>query len=258
MSTPSGAIAHTAGVLGRLSLLDRFLPVWIFGAMGLGLLAGRLFPDLGELLNRVQVAGVSVPIAVGLLWMMYPVLAKVRYEAIGSHAGNPRLLGTSLLLNWVVGPVVMFALAWLLLPDLPALPERSDRRGARPVHRDGAGLEHARLRLRGAGGHSGRPQLRVSGPHLFGPGVLLPGDCARLVGCARHGAQRFHGRYREERIDLPRDTAAGRLRHPEGAGRPPRSGMVRDPVPAQDRPDGATGPAVHSRPDVRHAGRPHH
>ncbi len=119
MSTPSGAIAHTAGVLGRLSLLDRFLPVWIFGAMGLGLLAGRLFPNLGELLNRVQVAGVSVPIAVGLLWMMYPVLAKVRYEAVGSHAGNPRLLGTSLLLNWVVGPVVMFALAWVLLPDLP-------------------------------------------------------------------------------------------------------------------------------------------
>jgi arsenite transporter len=117
-STTSPSVVQN-GVLSRLSLLDRFLPVWIFGAMALGLLAGRLFPNLGELLNRVQVAGVSVPIAVGLLWMMYPVLAKVRYEAIGSHAGNPRLLGTSLFLNWVVGPVVMFALAWVLLPDLP-------------------------------------------------------------------------------------------------------------------------------------------
>ncbi|MGZ9927786.1 arsenic resistance protein, partial [Escherichia coli] len=79
-----------------------------------------LYPDLGAALDRVQVAGVSVPIAIGLLWMMYPVLAKVRYESIGRHARDTKLLGTSLLLNWVLGPVVMFVLAWLLLPDLPA------------------------------------------------------------------------------------------------------------------------------------------
>ncbi|MHB1863933.1 MAG: ACR3 family arsenite efflux transporter [Gemmatimonadaceae bacterium] len=103
----------------RLSTLDRFLPVWIFAAMGAGLLLGRMFPDLGALLDRVQVAGVSVPIGVGLLWMMYPVLAKVRYETIGGHVADRRLLGTSLVLNWVVGPLVMFALAWALLPDLP-------------------------------------------------------------------------------------------------------------------------------------------
>ncbi len=109
-----------APVLKRLSTLDRFLPLWIFGAMGLGLLLGRLFPGLGALLDRVQLAGVSVPIGLGLLWMMYPVLAKVRYESIGSHVADRRLIGTSLLLNWVVGPVVMFALAWWLLPDLPA------------------------------------------------------------------------------------------------------------------------------------------
>jgi arsenite transporter len=81
---------------------------------------GRLVPTLGATLDRVQVAGVSVPIAIGLLWMMYPVLAKVRYETIGAHMGDTRLLGTSLLLNWVVGPLLMLALAWLLLPDLPA------------------------------------------------------------------------------------------------------------------------------------------
>ncbi len=107
-------------LLQRLSTLDRFLPLWIFAAMGLGLLLGRLYPGLGAALDRVQLAGVSVPIAVGLLWMMYPVLAKVRYEAIGEHARDTRLLGTSLVLNWVVGPLVMLALAWIFLPDLPA------------------------------------------------------------------------------------------------------------------------------------------
>ncbi len=103
----------------RLSILDRFLPVWILAAMALGLSLGRAWPGLGAALDTVQLAGVSVPIAVGLLWMMYPVLAKVRYESIGQHLRDNRLLGTSLVLNWVVGPILMFALAWVFLPDLP-------------------------------------------------------------------------------------------------------------------------------------------
>jgi ACR3 family arsenite transporter len=107
------------GILGRLGLLDRFLPLWIFLAMGMGLLLGRGFPGLGAVLDRVQIAGVSLPIGLGLLTMMYPVLARVRYETIRERAGDMRLLGTSLLLNWVLGPIVMFILAWLLLPDLP-------------------------------------------------------------------------------------------------------------------------------------------
>jgi ACR3 family arsenite transporter len=108
-------------VIGRrLSTLDRFLPLWIFAAMALGLALGRVFPGLGASLDRVKVAGVSVPIGIGLLWMMYPVLAKVRYETIGQHVANTKLLGTSLFLNWILGPLVMFALAWLFLPDLPA------------------------------------------------------------------------------------------------------------------------------------------
>ena len=109
----------SAGVLKRLSVVDRFLPVWIFAAMVLGLLLGRVFPELGAALDRVQVSGVSVPIGVGLLWMMYPVLAKVRYGSLGEHVGNGKLLGTSLVLNWVIGPVLMFVLAWVMLPDLP-------------------------------------------------------------------------------------------------------------------------------------------
>ena len=104
----------------RLSFLDRYLPVWILGAMGLGLGLGRLWPGLGAELDRVQLGGVSVPIAIGLLWMMYPVLAKVRYDAVGRHARDPRLLTTSLVLNWIIGPLLMFGLAWLFLSDLPA------------------------------------------------------------------------------------------------------------------------------------------
>lgn len=103
----------------RLSTLDRFLPLWIFAAMAIGIALGRIFPDLGAALEKVKVAGVSVPIGIGLLWMMYPVLAKVRYESIGQHVADRRLLGTSLFLNWVLGPLVMFALAWIFLPDLP-------------------------------------------------------------------------------------------------------------------------------------------
>jgi ACR3 family arsenite transporter len=113
------AVPAPTSVIGRLSALDRFLPLWIFSAMALGLMLGRRFPGLGATLERFKLAGVSVPIGLGLLWMMYPVLARVRYESIGEHVGNRALLGTSLFLNWVLGPMVMFALAWSLLPDLP-------------------------------------------------------------------------------------------------------------------------------------------
>lgn len=119
-ATLTPAPLDTASVARRLSALDRYLPLWIFAAMGGGLLLGRFAPGLGPVLDRVRVAGVSVPIGLGLLWMMYPVLAKVRYDAIGGHLKDGRLLGTSLVLNWVIGPVVMFTLAWVLLPDLPA------------------------------------------------------------------------------------------------------------------------------------------
>ncbi|GAB2914031.1 ACR3 family arsenite efflux transporter [Rhodococcus aerolatus] len=106
-------------VAGRLSTLDRFLPVWIGVAMALGLLLGRGVPGLGDVLQAVEVDGISLPIALGLLVMMTPVLAKVRYDRMGTVTGDRRLLVSSLLLNWVLGPALMFALAWLLLPDLP-------------------------------------------------------------------------------------------------------------------------------------------
>ena len=116
----TSATSLDAPILRRLSVVDRFLPLWIFAAMAIGVGLGRAYPELGAALDRITVAGVSVPIGIGLLWMMYPVLAKVRYGAIGTHLADGRLLGTSLVLNWVIGPLVMLGLAWLFLPDLPA------------------------------------------------------------------------------------------------------------------------------------------
>jgi ACR3 family arsenite transporter len=112
-----------AAVLKKLSALDRFLPLWIGLAMAAGLGLGRLIPSLNDGLNRLQVGTVSLPIALGLLLMMYPVLAKVRYEEIGrrQHDGvsNRAFFGLSLFLSWIVGPALMFTLAWLLLANQP-------------------------------------------------------------------------------------------------------------------------------------------
>ncbi len=110
---PADSISH------RLSKLDRFLPIWIFAAMALGVSLGKLFPGLSGGLDSLQIDTVSLPIAIGLLWMMYPVLARVKYERVPAAMGNVKLLGTSLLLNWVLGPALMFGLAWLFLPDKP-------------------------------------------------------------------------------------------------------------------------------------------
>ncbi|MEW2150018.1 ACR3 family arsenite efflux transporter [Streptomyces albidoflavus] len=104
---------------GRLAFLDRHLAWWILLAMAAGLALGRAVPGLGDALAGAGVSGVSLPIALGLLVMMYPVLAKVRYERLGAVTRDRRLLIPSLVLNWVLGPALMFALAWLFLPDLP-------------------------------------------------------------------------------------------------------------------------------------------
>ncbi|MCU1699445.1 MAG: arsenical-resistance protein [Mycobacterium sp.] len=109
----------TAPVVGKLSTLDRYLPLWIGAAMIGGLLLGRVVPQVNQALNHVQVDGISLPIALGLLIMMYPVLAKVRYDRLDTVTGDRKLLLSSLVLNWLIGPALMFALAWLLLPDLP-------------------------------------------------------------------------------------------------------------------------------------------
>lgn len=108
-----------AAVVAKLSTLDRFLPLWIAAAMVAGLLAGHWIPGLDATLNGVSVDGISLPIAIGLLVMMYPVLAKVRYDRLESVTRDGKLLWSSLVLNWLIGPALMFVLAWAMLPDLP-------------------------------------------------------------------------------------------------------------------------------------------
>ena len=114
-ATATTALSRLA-VAGQLSTLDRWLPVWIFLAMALGIALGKAFPGLAPALDAMKLDTVSLPIAIGLLWMMYPVLARVNYAKIPAIAGNTKLL-TSLVLNWVIGPALMFVLAWALLPD---------------------------------------------------------------------------------------------------------------------------------------------
>lgn len=106
-------------VAGRLSRLDRYLPLWIVAAMALGIFLGKAAPGLSDDLERVRFADVSLPVGIGLIWMMYPILAKVRFGRMVHFTTQPRLMSLSLVLNWGIGPILMFTLAWVMLPDLP-------------------------------------------------------------------------------------------------------------------------------------------
>ncbi len=250
--------AHTGHLTAKLSTLDRYLRGVDPCRHGPWIGAGTTHPRAGPGAGFLQGRGVSLPIALGLLLMMYPVLAKVRYNETGRITADKRLMITSLVMNWLLGPAVMFALAWMFLPDLPEY-----RTGLIIV-----GLARCIAMVliwndlacgdREMAAVLVAHQRGVPGPRLRRAGLVLPPGAARLAGPADHQLQSPSGRSPlTVLVFLGIPLVAGFLTRTLGERAKGRD-WYENTVPAQDRPVGPLRAAVHHRHPVRPAGRYHH
>ena len=242
----------------RLSTLDKWLPLWIGLAMIAGLLLGRFVPALSGALSAMEVGGISVPIGLGLLVMMYPVLAKVRYDKVAAVTGDKKLLVSSLVLNWLVGPAVMFALAWMFLPDLPEY-----RTGLIIV---GLARCIAMVVIWNdlACGDREATAVLVAINSVFQVvmfsvlGLVLSHRPPRVARSGHAGSGELGLADRAERVGLPRCALGGGVRVAVDRRETEGARMVRGEIPPADRAVGAVRAVVHDRAAVRPAGRTGH
>ena len=256
------------GVAKNLSFLDRYLAVWIFVAMGLGVSLGYLFQTGVERFNQALTVGAhtNLLIAVGLILMMYPPLAKVQYDLMPKVFADVRILGLSLVQNWIVGPVLMFGLSVVFFGFLaPALFGPDPRWGLLhggthpggycPLHRHGAGVEPTGAGQQRVRRRAGRAEQRVPDSHVRPVRMAVRDGAAAALRTARHGRRGEHRRDLQQRDDLPGHSVRGG--HPQPGD--PRAAERQRLVQPSIRPDYLAGhadcPAVHDRRDVFDAGR---